>query len=144
MYPVVVSTAGPTPLCQIPEASALGEKQRIAVRASLSEDALFVGRMVIAHGNEFPVLRDTFAAIAFDPIMSRLTAKLRHWTSEGKLACTDPEADALRFFDVVASGWTSRALLGIGPNMPAEFFETEPGNAVSVFLEGRTPRRRER
>lgn len=113
---------------------------RIALRASLSKDALFVGRMVVAHGREFPAVRSTFAAIAFKPILRRLTSKLRHWTSEGKLACTDPEADSVRFFDLVTSGWTSRALFGIGPKMPAAFFESEPRNAVIVFLEGRVPR----
>lgn len=113
---------------------------RIALRASLSEDALFVGRMVVAHGREFPALRDTFAAIALTPILNRLTGKLRHWTSEGKLVCTDPQADSLRFFDLVTSGWTSRALFGIGPEITAALFESEPRNAMLVFLEGRVPR----
>ena len=56
---------------------------RIALRTSLSEDALFVGRMVVSHGREFPTLRDTFAAIAFKPILSKLTENLRHWTRKG-------------------------------------------------------------
>ena len=110
---------------------------RIALRTSLSEDALFVGRMVVAHGREFPTLRDTFAAIAFKPILSKLTDKLRHWTREGKLACVNPRADSLRFFDLVVSGWTSRALFGIGPDTSTAFFEREARNAVMVFLEGR-------
>jgi AcrR family transcriptional regulator len=104
---------------------------RIALHASLGDDALFVGRMVVAHGHEFPVLRDTFAAIVSDPILIRLTDKLRHWTREGKLACTDPEAD------LVTSGWTLRALLGIGPIITRELLEREPSRAVSAFLEGR-------
>jgi len=113
---------------------------RIALHASLSDDARFVGRMVVAHGHEFPVLRDTFAAIASEPILSRLTDKLRQWNSEGKLACTDPEADSVRFFDLVTSGWTLRALFGIGPAMTRELAEREPHQAVIVFLQGRIPR----
>jgi TetR/AcrR family transcriptional regulator, mexJK operon transcriptional repressor len=113
---------------------------RIALHASLSDDALFVGRMVVAHGHAFPVLRKTFTAIALQPILSRLTIKLRHWTSEGTLSCNDPEADSLRFFDLVTSGWTLRALFGIGPAMTRRLAECEPHKAVMVFLEGRLPR----
>ncbi len=110
---------------------------RIALRASLGDDAQFVGRMVVAHGQEFPVLRETLAAIALEPMLGRLTAKLRTWSLEGKLTCTDPEADAIRFFDLVTSGWTLRALFGIGRAMTRELSEHEPYHAVSVFLNGR-------
>ncbi len=113
---------------------------RIALHASLGDDALFVGRMVVAHGHEFPVLRETFAAIVSEPILSRLTDRLRHWTREGKLACDDPEADSVRFFDLVTSGWTLRALFGIGPAMTRRLAECEPHQAVMMFLEGRLPR----
>jgi AcrR family transcriptional regulator len=113
---------------------------RIALHSSLSDDARFVGRMVVAHGHEFPVLRTTFAAIALEPMLGRLTDKLRHWSSEGKLACTDPEADSVRFFDLVTSGWTLRALFGIGPEMTREIVEREPHQAVILFLKGRIPR----
>ncbi len=114
---------------------------RMAVQASCSEDALFVGRMVVAHGRQFPVLRDTFAAIASEPMLSRLTEKLRHWSNEAKLVCVDPEADSVRFFDLVTSGWTLRALFGIRPAMTRELAEHEPHRAVLVFLEGRIPRK---
>jgi AcrR family transcriptional regulator len=113
---------------------------RIAVQASLSEDALFVGRMVVAHGREFPLLRDTLAAIAMNPILQVLTSKLRQWASIGILTCTDTEADSVRFFDLVISGWTLRALFGIGPEMTGAFSEREPGQAVDIFLKGRVPR----
>lgn len=113
---------------------------RIALHSCFSDDALFVGRMVVAHGREFPVLRETFAAIALEPMLSRLTDMLRLWTREGKLASTDPEADSIRFFDLVTSGWMLRALFGIGPSLTRELAEREPGSAVMVFLEGRIPR----
>ena len=112
---------------------------RIAVHTSLSEDAQFVGRMVVAHGHEFAVLRDTFAAIASEPILIRLTDKLRLWADEGKLACTNAEADSVRFFDLVTSGWTLRALLGIGPKMTRASVERETQQSVIVFLKGRIP-----
>ena len=110
---------------------------RIALKAGLSEDALFVGRMVIAHGRDFPHLRETFSSVAIDPVLNGLAAFLRESTQRGMLRCTDFEGDAVRFFDLVVAGWSSRALFGIGPTRNDAFFELEAARAAALFVNGR-------
>ena len=110
---------------------------RMALRASLSDDALFVGRMVVAHGREFHAIRETFVSVAIEPVISALANFMRVSTHKGLLHCEDPEADAVRFFDLVATGWTSRALFGIGPERDEAFFIEESARATALFLDGR-------
>jgi AcrR family transcriptional regulator len=110
---------------------------RMALRASLREDALFVGRMVVAHGREFPALRETFVVVAIEPVVTALADFLRASTQKGLLNCEDADADAVRFFDLVATGWTSRALFGIGPERDEAFFIEESARATALFLDGR-------
>ena len=110
---------------------------RIALKASLSEDALFVGRMVIAHGRDFPDVRETFIAVAIDPVVNGLADFLRNFTQRGLLCCSDCEGDAVRFFDLVVAGWSSRALFGIGPTRNDAFLELEAARAAALFMHGR-------
>ena len=110
---------------------------RSALEGSVSGDALFVGRMVVAHGHEFPALRSAFTAMAIKPIVDGLADFLRECTRKGVLNCTDCEADAIRFFDLAVGGWTTRALFGGLPDQGKAFLDTEAAASASLFLEGR-------
>jgi AcrR family transcriptional regulator len=110
---------------------------RLSLQASLSSDALFVGRMVIAHGHEFPVIRETFASVALNPVLNGLAEFLRESTERGLLNCADCERDAVRFFDLVVAGWTTRALFGIGQKPSEAFLELEAAKVATLFVHGR-------
>ena len=112
---------------------------RMGLRASLSEDALFVGRMVVAHGQEFPMVRQTFIEVAVAPVLGALAGFFREATRKGLLECPDCDGDAIRFFDLAIAGCTSRALLGIWPDRDEAFFDREPARAAALFVGGRSP-----
>jgi TetR/AcrR family transcriptional repressor of mexJK operon len=112
----------------------------MSLKASVREDALFVGRMIIAHGHDFPVLRETFFSAAIAPVLSKLAGFLEECTRKGVLCCPDHEDDARRYFDLAVSGWTNRALFGLVNQ--ESFFALEASRATSLFLDGcRSPLR---
>ena len=111
---------------------------RSALEASVSNDALLVGRMVVAHGDEFPAIRSAFTAMAIKPILDGLAGFLRECTRKGSLNCTDCEADAIRFFDLAVGGWTTRALFGDLPEQGKAFLDTEAAASAALFLGGRS------
>jgi AcrR family transcriptional regulator len=113
---------------------------RMSLRASLSEDALFVGRMVVAHGREFPDVRKTFIAVAVEPVLTALASFFREAARKDQLHCTDCVGDAMRFFDLAIAGCTGRALLGIWPDHDETFFDLEPARTAALFLKGRLSR----
>lgn len=114
---------------------------RLALRAVLADDAIFVGRMVVAHGRDFPIARETFVSVAVQPMLDAVADKLRLWTDAGMIVSEEPEADAVLFFDVVMSGWISRTLFGLGPDVDEAFLDREAQRSVGLFLEGRKPHR---
>lgn len=54
----------------------------------------------------------------------------------GRLACADPQADALHFFDLAISGVVSRALYGVGC-LEGAARDEHARCAVDLFLDGR-------
>jgi AcrR family transcriptional regulator len=109
-----------------------------ALESSVSSDSLFVGRMVVAHGQEFPALRSAFTAMAITPVLDGLADFLRDCNLKGVLHCTDCDADAIRFFDLAVGGWTARALLGGLPDQSKAFLNAQAAESAALFLEGRS------
>ena len=118
----------------------LGAFGEMALAAFLHDNALFFGRMVVAQGHAFPMVRDTFVATALAPMHVALADRLRGWTQQGLLACSDPEADAVLYVDVLVNGWVTRALFGFCPKRSGAFYRRESARAASLFLDGRRPR----
>lgn len=109
----------------------------MALAAFLHDDALFFGRMVVAQGHNFPVLRDTFVATALEPMHAALADRFQSWTRQGLLTCKEPEADAILYLDILVNGWVTRALFGVGLERTEAFFKRESSRAALLFLNGR-------
>jgi AcrR family transcriptional regulator len=106
----------------------------------LSPGALFVGRLGVCHGAEFPELAETFARVASRPLEAALARQLATWTREGRLRCREPQADAVRFMDLAFAGAVSRALYGELP-MPAAARSVHVKGCIALLLAARRPGR---
>ncbi|WP_404478064.1 TetR/AcrR family transcriptional regulator [Novosphingobium sp. BL-52-GroH] len=113
---------------------------RMALKGILRDDALFVGRMVVAQGRNFPMIRETFMAVAVTPMLAMLAGRFRDWTDQGLLACVDAEADAVTFFDMALGGWINRALFGLEQPVDDAFLDRHSARAAALFLDGRRTR----
>lgn len=116
---------------------AFGER---SLRMILRDDAIFVGRMVVAQGRNFPILRETFSAVTVEPMLGLLCDRLREWAKGALILCPEPEADSILYYDLLMSGWISRSMFGNPPQASEAFLQREAGRAASLFLDGRRPR----
>lgn len=110
---------------------------RQAMKVTLTGDALFVARVVVAEGARFPEVRRRFVAATIEPMLNLLADRLARWTQAGLLECRDPEGDAIRFVDIVMSGSLNRCLFGAATPPAACEIDALVGEAVDIFLRGR-------
>jgi AcrR family transcriptional regulator len=104
-----------------------------------SDENLFVGRMAVAEGAEFPEVAELYTREAVEPIEGALASRLATWSAGGLITTTDPERDALAFLDLTLAGQVSRRLYGAPPPSPAAV-AAHVGHCVGVFLQGRLVR----
>jgi AcrR family transcriptional regulator len=113
---------------------------RRTLAATLSREAVFVGRVVIAEGARFPAVCRRFVETTISPMLDLLADRLRGWGEAGELEVPDPGGDAVRLIDLIMSGPLSRTLFGVdAPASPAEV-EAHVAGVVGLYLDGRRPR----
>lgn len=118
----------------------LNDFGRRTLAATLTREAVFVGRVVIAEGARFPEVCRRFVESTIQPALGLLAARLRRWTEAGLLEVPDPEADAVRLIDLIMSGPLSRTLFGVdAPATPAEI-DAHVAGVVDLYLDGRLTR----
>jgi AcrR family transcriptional regulator len=108
----------------------------MALRWILTDENIFVGRMAIAEGAAFPGVSAIYRSLAVEPIEAALTDRLRSWTENNRLRCTDPHRDAVHFLDLTLSGMVSRRLYGV-PIEQADALDEHVARCVALFLDGR-------
>ena len=106
-----------------------------ALQWVMSDDTIFVSRMAVASGHEFPEVVDTFRSLAVEPIQRVIADRLRAWTKAGLLQCNDPRRDAEGFLDVTISGLVSRRLYGV-PDLSESDLRRHMEHRVTIFLKG--------
>ena len=106
-----------------------------ALQWVMSDDTIFVSRMAVASGHEFPEVVDTFRGLAVEPIQRVIAGRLRAWTKEGLLECHEPKRDAEGFLDLTISGLVSRRLYGVPDLSPSEV-RRHMEHRVAIFLRG--------
>jgi len=112
----------------------------MALQWILTPENLFVGRMAIAEGHDFPEVAQVYRHGAVVPLEAMFAERLRAWTSAGLLDCRDPERDAQALLDLTLSGQVSRALYRVaGPDNHA--LGAHAAYCVALFLRGRLSRR---
>jgi TetR/AcrR family transcriptional regulator, mexJK operon transcriptional repressor len=102
----------------------------------LREDTLFLARTAVAEGSLFPELSPLFPALVSEPWLRIVSGKLKVWTAAGLASSTDPERDALSFFDLALSGAVSRALYGIERLKSPRAIRIHMVPAVRLYLDG--------
>jgi AcrR family transcriptional regulator len=127
-------------MADAPPPAWLDDFGRRTLAATLSREAVFVSRVVIAEGARFPEVCRRFVATTISPMLALLADRLRRWDEAGRLDVPDPEGDAVRLVDLIMSGPLSRTLFGVGaPVSPAEIAGHVAG-VVHLYLNGRRPR----
>lgn len=113
--------------------------ERFAIRALawiLTDESIFVGRMAIAEGHLFPEVGETYRQHAVTPLNDLLAAQLAAWTASGLLACSEPQRDALAFFDLTLAGMVSRKLYRVDDGFDAASLSDHARRCVALFLDG--------
>ncbi|MFN3458566.1 MAG: TetR/AcrR family transcriptional regulator [Novosphingobium sp.] len=113
--------------------------ERFAERALgwiLTDESIFVGRMAIAEGHLFPEVGETYRQHAVTPLNDLLAAQLAAWTASGLLACSEPQRDALAFFDLTLAGMVSRKLYRVDDGFDAASLSDHARRCVALFLDG--------
>jgi AcrR family transcriptional regulator len=106
-----------------------------ALQWVMSDDTIFVSRMGVAAGHEFPEIVNTFRSLAVEPIQRVIADRLRAWAKAGLLRCTDPKQDAEAFLDITISGLVSRRLYGV-PDLSESEVRRHMERRVTIFLKG--------
>src|SRR5262245_17725987 len=106
-----------------------------ALRWVMSEDTVFVSRMAVASGHEFPEVVNSFRRLAVEPIQRVIADRLRAWTKAGLLRCSEPRRDAESFLDLTISGLVSRRLYGV-PDLSESELRRHMEHNVAIFLQG--------
>ena len=106
-----------------------------ALQWVMSDDTIFVSRMAVAAGHEFPEVVDTFRSLAVEPIQRVVADRLRAWTKAGLLDCHQPKRAAESFLDLTISGLVSRRLYGV-PDLSELEIRRHMEHNVGIFLKG--------
>lgn len=101
----------------------------------LGPEPLFVGRLAVAEGHQFPALGRVFEERAIRPLHVALAARLREWHRRGLLRSGSPARDAEHFLDLAFAGEVSRALYGRPPRSPRALAR-HAQECVAIFLRG--------
>lgn len=104
-----------------------------------SDENIFVGRMAVAEGAEFPEVSELYRREAVEPIEATLADRLSAWAQAGLITTADPARDALAFLDLTLAGQVSRLLYGAPRPDPAAL-AAHVGYCVTLFLNGRMAR----
>ncbi len=102
----------------------------------LLEETLFLARTAIAEGALFPDLSPLFPSLVSEPWLRIVSEKLKDWTAADLASSTNPDRDALSFFDLALSGAVSRALYGIERLKTPAAIRAHITRAVRLYLQG--------
>jgi AcrR family transcriptional regulator len=97
-------------------------------------------RIVTAEGARFPALASQVFRSGPEAAAASLAAYFRAETRAGRLSIQDPEAAARQFLEMVKGDWHTRALFGLKPAPNRQAIRRGVRSAVSLFLEGASPR----
>ncbi|MCS6946975.1 MAG: TetR/AcrR family transcriptional regulator, partial [Steroidobacteraceae bacterium] len=106
----------------------------------LTDDALFVGRMTVCAGDQFPELVSKWTRLVHRPMRLEVARQLRAWHARMLVDCRDPRRDADCFLDMLLSGPVSRALYGARGRPSRPSLGKGVRYAVDRFLKGLLPR----
>lgn len=99
----------------------------------LSEERIFVGRLVIIDGKRFPNLRKMWLQHASGPIHAAIVNKLTHWKAIGAIASPNPDRDAQCYTNLVFTGAVSNVYYGAPPLSPSAL-STHVESSVDFFM----------
>lgn len=111
-----------------------------AARWVLSESSLFLGRMAVAEGHEFPEGAELYRQIAADPVEALLVERFEDWNARGLMASRNPKRDAIAFLDLALSGLVSRRLYRVIEDPDDVSLRDHARYVAALFLDGRRPR----
>ncbi len=107
----------------------------------MNAEVVGLTRLVLAEGQRFPRVAETFYRVGQDPVTARVAKALRAWAKNGRISAVDADRTATQFFDIVRGELHLRVVAGLPPKDLAAAIENNISHAVRIFWRALKPDR---